>query len=138
LIQEEGGSNVPEIKHQQLDPSPETSSSEIHIPDDADMGTGTFTVVFKPRVLPASKVIASAIVYAPTFQLTATVNPNGEIPVLLGDTNSPPKHRLVVRLPGSVYRPHAHTLKVAFANWQITAVTLDGQPLARVPQPELN
>ncbi|TMD43853.1 MAG: hypothetical protein E6I88_00145 [Chloroflexi bacterium] len=63
-----------EIKHQQPGGSPEVSGSVIHIPNDADMGTGTFTTEFKSNALPATKVIMSAIVNAPVFQITATVN----------------------------------------------------------------
>jgi hypothetical protein len=129
--------NVPEMNHQQSNPSPETSSSTIHMPDDADVGTGTYTVVFKPNVLPASKSIMSAIFNAPTFQLTATINPNGEIPVLLGNTTEEPKHRVVVRLPAGLSRA-AHTLKIEFANWRIETISLDGQRLAPVTQPGLN
>ena len=38
-----------EIKHQQPGGSPEVSGSVIHIPNDADMGTGTFTTDTKTR-----------------------------------------------------------------------------------------
>ena len=119
-----------EIKHQQPGGSPEVSGSVIHIPNDADMGTGTFTTEFKSNALPATKVIMSDIVNAPVFQITATVNPNGDLPVLLGKAdNSDPTDRVYFRLPGDIERNRPHALEVRFANWKIAAALLDGKPL---------
>ena len=72
---------MPAIKHQQRNACPEISLGEIHIPDDADLGTGTFTNTFSPRALPPTKVISSIMINAPSFQVAATVNPNSEITV---------------------------------------------------------
>ncbi len=118
---------MPEIKHQQLNPSPEVSMSEIHIPDNSDLGTGTFTTIFSPNSLPPAKVIGSIIVNAPKFQISAAVNPNLEIPVLIGKAdNTDPIHKTVFRLPDNITKGDEHTLIINFAGWRILAATLDG------------
>jgi len=124
---------VPPIVHQQLNPSPEITSSEIQIPDDQDWGTGTFTVVLKPTWLPHTNVIAAAIINAPRFQLTATFNPNGELPVLLGSAEAPRSRVTFVVPPVKQRRPHV--LRIEFAAWQVFAAFLDDVPLKTAAPP---
>ena len=123
---------MPAIKHQQRNACPEISLGEIHIPDDADLGTGTFTNTFSPRALPPTKVISSIMINAPSFQVAATVNPNSEITVALGraDGSNPRDHAIFI-LPRSVTRRASHTLRIEFAGWRILSASFDGQPIQK-------
>ena len=121
---------MPEIKHQQRNASPEISLAEIHIPDDTDWGAGTFTTKFSPRALPATSVIASAMINAPRFQIIATVNPNGEVPVQLGRADgTDPLDSAVFLLPTKLRPSKRHTLQIEFASWHIMAASLNHQQL---------
>ena len=62
---------MPEIKHQRLGGNPHVEFGEIHIPDDADLGTGTFTTVYKAKAFRSNTgAIASAMVNPPAFQIS--------------------------------------------------------------------
>ncbi len=124
-----GGSNVPEIKHQQPSDSPEISFAEIHIPDDEDLGTGTFTTTFVPSVLPPVKAIG-LMVKSPTFQISVTVNPNLNVNVNLGLADGTrPKDSGSFFLPKEIEPSIAPVLTIRFAKWCIVSATLDGDPL---------
>ena len=123
---------MPEIKHQQLDASPEILSAEIHIPDDKDLGTGTFTINLAPKALTPAKVISSAMVNRPNFQISVTVNPNGNVAVMLGRTN--PLDSAIFRLPQDVKRGPAHTLTIQFTAWHIFSASLDDAPLTKADE----
>ena len=119
---------LPEIRRQQLNPSPGVESGEIYIPDDQDWGTGTFTTVLKANALPSNEGISSIIVNAPQFQGSLTVNPNKEVPIALGRVNSYP-FPTIFRLPDDIFVSSPHTLVVAFNHWQVISLTLDGELL---------
>jgi hypothetical protein len=117
---------MPAIKHQIPNSCPEISLGEIHIPDDRDLGTGTFTTTFSPSALPPVNAISSMI-KGPSFLITATVNPNLEIPVLLGVSDgTPPKHAVTFVLPDVLLPVESHVLVVRFARWRVMTATLDG------------
>ncbi len=116
---------MPEIHHQQPGPSPEMLSSEIHIPDSTNLGTGTFITIFRAGALPPVKAMSSIIVNPPAFQISATVNPNRNVPVLLGRADADPTHRIVFRLPTKMDKAVAYTLKIQFAGWRITGAWLN-------------
>ncbi len=120
---------MPEIKHQQLDASPEIWSAEIHIPDDQDFGTGTFTTNFAPKALVPTRVISSAMVNRPNCQISVTVNPNGKVAVVLGRTG--PLDQAIFRLPQYVKKGPAYTLTIQFAAWHIFSASLDDTPLTK-------
>jgi hypothetical protein len=130
---------MPEIRHQQPGAGPEVSLAEIHIPNDADLGTGTFTTLLVDRALLSNKVIASVMVNAPAFQVSVTINPNRDIVTLLGRADSPtPQSKVVFRLPNGLdFRP-ALRLVIAFAGGQIVAGSINGQPLGRAADPFSN
>ena len=125
---------MPEIKHQQRNACPEISLGEIHIPDDADLGTGTFTTTFSPRALPpTTKVIFSVIINDPGLQVAATVNPNSEIAVALGRADgSNPRDVAIFILPRGVTKRASHTLRIEFADWCILSASFDGQPIQKM------
>jgi len=128
---------VAEIRHQQAGQSPSSviSSSEIHIPDETDLGTGTYTVHFKPRSLPATdKPIACGMLGAPDFEIKATFTPGGELSVALGSADdSRPKRVASFVLPAQIDPIEIHLLVVSFARWEVTDVALDDVALTRKP-----
>jgi len=117
-----------EIRHQVPGASEEVESSEIHIPDDSDVGTGTFTVTLKPKVLPSSKVFWATIIHPPDMQITSTFDASMNVTVQLGRTE--PYERKTFRIPASVEPDHVHILVVNFSKWKITGASLDGEPVA--------
>ena len=125
---------MPEIKVQRPGTSPEIAFAEIHIPDDADMGTGTYTIDFATGALPSDKAISSIMASPPSFQIAVTVSPMGKVAILLGTAAGPPKHGNSFRLPARIDRAAAHTLIVGFAQWWVGAAALNGQPLTETPQ----
>jgi len=119
---------VPAIKNRRQNPSPEIEYSEIHIPDDKNLGAGTFTILLKPNVLSGSKVIAGMLVNVPVFQISVNVNPaTREIPVLLGkaDGSNPISSKLFL-FPSDLDSTISHTLVAKFQNWQVAGLEFDG------------
>lgn len=130
---------MPEIRNQSPGGAPELESTEIHIPSDADLGSGEYTLRFTARALPAEKVIVSDTLNAPSFQISVTVNPNRNVAALLGKADgSEPLSRKTFVLPPGIVRSLPHTLVVQFADWEITEATLDTVPLMTQPdQPDI-
>mgnify|MGYP007122455039 FL=1 len=125
---------MPAINHQVDSPNPEVTLSAIHIPDEADLGTGTFTTVLAPNALKARKAIASIILNPPVFQISSTVNPNGDVIVLLGAADgSDPSDRktfLLSRVPGAIKLADTHEIRVSFIRWNITGAFFDNALMA--------
>ena len=119
-----------EIRRQQPKGAPGISFAEIHMPDDKDWGTGTFTTVFEPAALKKHKAIGSIMINPPRFQISATINANGRIPVLLGraDGSHAVDKKLFV-LPKDFDVLPSHTLKIEFVKWRIVVAHLDDTPL---------
>ena len=121
---------MPEIRNRQDDASPEIEYSEILIPSDEDLGTGDFTTVLRPNVLPATKRIASTMINPPSFQISVTVNPNGIIAVLLGKVDGrDPLSKKYFTLPPNVDPAISHELVARFEGWQTVDLELNGDPL---------
>lgn len=122
---------MPEIKHRQTGGSPETEYAEIHIPDDQNMGDGTFTTVLKPNALSKDKAIVSMMLKAPAFQISVNINPAPrEIPVLLGRADgSEPSSKKVFVLSPDIDVSKSHTFMATFKNWEITSLKLNELPL---------
>ncbi len=130
---------MPEIRHQQPGGSPELSLSEIHIPNDSDLGTGTFTNMLAPRALLSDKHIASIMANPPVFQISVTINPNRDIVALLGRPDSKtPQNKAVFRLPMGLDFRQALRLVIEFAGGRIIAGSINGQPLGRAADPLSN
>ena len=125
---------MPEIRHQQPNASPEIELGEIHIPDDADWGIGSFTTVLAPNALKTRKVISSIMLNPPAFQISMTVNPNGDVMVGLGraDESQPSDQRtfLFPDTPRAIKFSDKHEIRVSFIRWNITSAFLDGNLLA--------
>ena len=118
---------MPEIRHQQSGGSPEIASAEIHIPNDSDLGTGTFSTQFRANAFSSGKEIASMMVNPPSFQISATVDSHGVVTVMLGKAQ--PEQYATFVLPSGFDHAAAHTLRIEFRGWRIGAAYLDDQPL---------
>ena len=122
---------MPEIRHQVPGSAPGVQFAEIHIPNDEDWGTGTFTTIFAPDAFSSGHVVASVMFNLPTFGISVTVNPNRYIPVLLGRADgSPPTARKTFVLSVAFDASMRHICMAAFGDWQVLDLTMDDAPLA--------
>lgn len=115
-------------------PSPGVRVQKLHIPDDANFGTGTFIAVLNKDVLmpvvePGQKVIETTAENPPRFRLFFGVNPGtGEICVLLGRADgTPPVSDNTFVLPSGTAASEEHQFKVVFRNWRLLSLQMDGQ-----------
>jgi hypothetical protein len=127
-----------EVRNRSDNPAPELAHQEIYFPNDLDWGTGVFRFRTKKNMIvplrkPTPKAICAIALNPPRFQVSAAINPGtGEIPVLLGhaDGSNPLSSALFLMPPKcEVSRPH--DFEVAFSEWQITCMTMDGQQLMK-------
>ena len=116
-----------EQKHRQVGGGPGIEFAEILLPDDADWGSGSYTTIFAAKALPAKKAMMSAMINLPRFQITVSVNVNGIVTILLGDTN--PKDRAQLQLPWGLERSRTHSLQIQFEGWTVVGALLDGKAL---------
>ncbi len=121
---------MPAIKHRQPNASPEVEYGEINIPDDKNLGTGTFTTLLKPNALLGTKTISSIMINAPRFQISVNINPGTkEIPVLLGRADADHISGKIFLLSANIDPTVSHTFVAAFENGQVLGLELDGTPL---------
>jgi hypothetical protein len=118
---------TPEIRHELRNRDDDTERAEICIPNASDLGSGTFTTAFKPNVLHLRKPIASIIRNEDALQVSATINPSGDVTVLIGQAK--PVSGATFLLTAAVDPTLPHTLKVEFRGWRIAAVSLDDSAL---------
>jgi len=120
-----------EIRHRQAETSPEIEYAEIHIPDDQNLGCGTYRTVLKPNALSKKEGIHSIMLNAPAFQISVNINVRTrEIPVLVGKADgSDPRSRKTFILPAEIDKSRAQTFVGTFENWQITGLALNEMPL---------
>jgi len=116
-----------EIKRRQTNPSPEIDYAEIHIPDDGNLGSGSFITVTKRGALSSGKAISSIMINPPVFRISVNLNPSSkEIPVLLGFADgSDPISRKTFFFPENVNISDPHKFEVTFRNWDITGLSMD-------------
>jgi len=116
-----------EIKRRQTNPSPEIDYAEIHIPDDRNLGTGSFVNVTKRGALAGAKAVSSIMVNPPVFQISVNFNPStNEIPVILGFADgSYPISRKTYFFPENLNVSDSHEFKVTFKDWEITGLSMD-------------
>lgn len=118
---------MPEIKRRQINPCPEIDYAEIHIPDDRNLGTGSFINVTKRGALSSGKAISSIMINLPVFQISVNFNPSTkEIPVLLGLANgSDAISKKTYLFPEIVSVSDSHEFETTFENWEITGLYMD-------------
>ena len=122
---------MPEIKHRQVNASPEIDYGEIHIPDDRHLGTGSFKTVTKPGALAGGKAVLSIMFNPPAFPISVNLNPSTkEIPVLLGFADgSGPISRKIYSFPENVALSDSHEFEVTFKDWEISGLLMSGVSL---------
>jgi hypothetical protein len=122
---------MPEVKSRENNPLPGIEYSEIHIPDEDSLGTGTFITVLEPGAMSKINPIMSTIVNKPVFQLIVSVNAGEEeATVALGKAdNTPALSRKVFSIPKETRPDESHKLKVLFSDWDIKALEMNGDEL---------
>ena len=120
-----------EIKSRDNNPVPGIDHSEIHIPDENNLGTGTYITVLEPNAMAKINPIISSIINEPVFMLVVSINLAIEsVTVMIGKAdNTPPLSRKVFKLPKEIDLPATHTLDVGFGEWKIELLRMDGESL---------
>ena len=122
---------MPEIRHTQTNGNPEIKSATIHIPDDADLGTGTFTTIFVPEAFKGKSVNSTMLNNEVLFEITLTVNSNGAVVAGLGRPDEPhPSDQIIFELPSGIQYADKHEIRVSFIHWNVTGIFLDGTLLS--------
>lgn len=126
---------MPEIKSRQDNPVPGIDYSEIHIRDEHNLGTGTFTTVLERSAMAKISPIISTIVNEPVFKLMVNIHLTAnEIIVLLGkDDNSPALSNKTFKLPENINLTDRHSFEVIFKDWEISTLTMNGKSLKTRP-----
>jgi len=120
-----------EIKSRDNNPVPGIDHSEIHIPDENNIGTGTFITVLEPNAMAKINPIISSIINEPVFQLIVSINLAIEsVSVMIGKADkTPPASRKVFKLPKEINLPETHRFDVSFGEWKIESLSMDGESL---------
>ncbi len=120
-----------EIKSRETNPVPGIDYSEICIPDEQNLGTGTFTIVLRPDAMAKINPIISSITNVPVFQLIVNINGDtNEITSLLGKADkSPALSRKVFKMPDKIETSDVHSFEVVLKNWEIKDMLMNGGSL---------
>jgi hypothetical protein len=123
-----------EIISSEQKPVPGVDYSEIRIPDEENLGTGTFTILLEHDAMSKINPIVSAIINEPVFQLLVNIDSEvKEVTALVGKAdNTPPISREVFILPENIKLPDAHKFEITFKDWEIKDVMMNGDNLERV------
>ncbi len=124
-----------EIKSRSDKPVPGIDYSELFIPDEQNLGTGTFKTVLESDAMKKNNPIISTIVNEPVFKLFVNINlAIDEITVLLGKADkSPPISRDIFEIPKSFKADGVHKFNVTFKEWKVTSLELNGNSLKKAP-----
>ena len=109
--------------------APEGVSGECHFPSDLDLGTGSYLAFLAAGALksPEPVDIAREMVDRGAFVLSATLQPNRNLTVLLGILEPTTEKTFVV--PPYIDEASPHAVQINFADWKITSATLGEQRL---------
>ena len=120
-----------EIKNRETTPIPGIEYSEIHIPDENDVGTGTFTSVLEPKALKKINPIISSIQNEPVFLMIVSINiAISQVTAMIGKShNTAPLDRKVFNIPDSIDDETANDFTVKFNDWDIESIKLNGDNL---------
>ena len=123
-----------EIKSREEGPVPGISYSEIHIPDEKSLGTGTFMNVLEEGAFGKKNPIISSIMNEPVFVLIISMNIAIEsVTAMIGKSqNTPALDRKVFKIPLDVDTKSILSFKVSFDDWDITGIELNGNKLKPV------
>lgn len=122
---------MPEIKSREDGPVPGVTYSEVHIPDEQALGTGSFTTVLDPAALKKINPIISSIQNEPVFLLIVSINIAIEqATAMIGKShNTPPLDRRVFTIPKGIDLLKENDFTVSFDDWDITGMKLNGNNL---------
>ena len=120
-----------EIRSREEHPIPGVAYSALHIPDEYNLGTGTFTTMVEAGAMAKINPIISNIMNEPYFLMIVTVNLGiDQVTALLGKAHDEgPISRKVFDIPGDINTGDAHDVTVVFRDWDIHDITLDGTSL---------
>lgn len=120
-----------EVISREEKPLPGIAYSEIRIPDEDNIGTGSFITMLDPKAMGKVNPLMSTIVNKPFFQLIVSVNAaEDEVTVLLGKAdNTPALSRKVYMIPKDTDIDKAILLQTFFNEWDIKALEMDGTKL---------
>lgn len=126
-----GEEAMAEIRSRESKPVPGIDYSEIHIPDETNLGSGTFITVLDPGAMSRISPIISSIVNEPVFQLIVSINLAIEsVTAMIGAADgTPPRSRWVYKLPGEFRTEDPHRFEVVFREWEISGLTMNGADL---------
>ena len=120
-----------EMKNREITPIPGIEYSEIHIPDEKVVGTGTFTSVLEPKALTKINPIISSIQNDPIFLMIVSINiAISQVTAMIGKShNTAPLDRKVFIIPDSIDDEKANDFTVKFNDWDIESIILNGDEL---------
>lgn len=123
-----------EFVHRQDRPGPDIHYAEVRFPDEANLGTGTYTVAVEPAALGGATPVAAVLIKRPVFQLALEVNPqSGEAVATFGRADgAQPVMQAAYRLPPFAPGGASAIFTVSFAKGAIQGLKLEGQDLERV------
>lgn len=115
------------MESRQENPSPEIEFSILSIPNEADYGTGKYSIFIKPNVLLSPKVIVSIAINIPIFQISLKLEPaTGEVTAVMGKVDgSLPLSLRVFLLPTTINPASSHEITADFGRWQVTELKID-------------
>jgi hypothetical protein len=125
---------VAEIKSREEEPLPGITYSEIHIPDETSLGTGTFITVLEEGAFGKKNPIISSIMKEPEFVLILSMNIAIEsATAMIGKSqNTPALDRKVFKIPADVDTREVISFKISFDDWDITGIELNGNKLESI------
>jgi hypothetical protein len=120
-----------EMKSRESKPVPGIDYSEIHIPDDQKVGTGTYTTMLEPKAMSKINPIISSIQNEPIFLMIVSINGAiNQATAMIGKShNTPPLDRKVFNIPTNIDLEKANEFTVSFDDWDIMALRLNGNQL---------
>ena len=123
-----------EIKSREDEPLPGITLSEVHIPDENNLGTGTFMTVLEEGAFGKKNPIISSIMNEPEFVLILSMNAAIEsATAMIGKSqNTQPLDRKVFKFPADIDTKEVLSFKVSFDDWDIKGLEINGNNLEKV------
>jgi len=125
---------VAEIKSREDEPIPGITFSEVYIPDENNLGTGTFVTVLEEGAFGKKNPIISSIMNEPEFVLILSMNVAIEsATAMIGKSqNTQPLDRKVFKIPADIDTKEVLSFKVSFDDWDITGIEINGNNLGKI------
>jgi hypothetical protein len=125
---------VAEIKSREDAPLPGITYSEINIPDESNLGTGTFLTVLEEGAFGKKNPIISSIMNEPEFVLILSMNVAIEsATAMIGKSqNTQPLDRKVFKIPADINTKEVLSFKISFDDWDIKGIDINGNNLEKV------